>query len=115
MVTDPPYGVEYDPEWRQIGWTGPRATGRVEMMGEQIGARLRRYSPATWRMFGTLLCICTKWQKALPRSVWSSERGSERLMQAHNQHSETRRPSDRDRIGTTGPSRFQPARPEVLG
>jgi hypothetical protein len=27
---------------------------------------------------------------------------------AHNQHSETRRPSDRDRIVTTGPSRFQP-------
>ena len=35
-------------------------------------------------------------------------------MRAHNQHSETRRPSDRDRIVTTGPSRFQPARPEVL-
>jgi len=33
---------------------------------------------------------------------------------AHNQHSETRRPSDRDRIVTTGPSRFQPARQEVL-
>ena len=31
---------------------------------------------------------------------------------AHNQHSETRRPSDRDRIVTTGPSRFQSARPE---
>jgi hypothetical protein len=33
---------------------------------------------------------------------------------AHNQHSETHRPSDRDRIVTTGPNRFQPARPEVL-
>jgi hypothetical protein len=33
---------------------------------------------------------------------------------AHNQHSETRRPSDRDRIVTTEPSRFQPARPDVL-
>jgi hypothetical protein len=34
---------------------------------------------------------------------------------AHNQHSEIRRPSDRNRIVTTGPSRFfQPARPEVL-
>jgi hypothetical protein len=47
--------------------------------------------------------------------------GSERLRDnrrmpdaAHNQHSETRRLSDRDRIVTTGPSRFQPARPEVL-
>ena len=52
------------------------------------------------------------------RSFWP---GSERLRDnrrmtdaAHNQHSETRRPSDRDRIVTTGPSRFQPARPEVL-
>ena len=33
---------------------------------------------------------------------------------SENQHSETRCPSDRDRIVTTGPSRFQPARPEVL-
>ena len=33
---------------------------------------------------------------------------------AHNQHSETRRPSDRDRIITTGSSRFRPTRPEVL-
>jgi hypothetical protein len=31
-----------------------------------------------------------------------------------SQHSETRCPSDRDRIVTTGLSRFQPARPEVL-
>jgi hypothetical protein len=47
--------------------------------------------------------------------------GSERLRNnsrvtdaAHNQHSETCRPSDRDRIVTTGPSRFQLARPEAL-
>ncbi len=30
MVTDPPYGVNYDPEWRQIGWIGARATGKVQ-------------------------------------------------------------------------------------
>ena len=36
------------------------------------------------------------------------------MTDAANQHSETRRPSDRDRIVTTGPSRFQPARPEVM-
>ena len=47
--------------------------------------------------------------------------GSERLRDnrrmtdaAHAQHSENPRPSDRDRIVTTGPSRFPPARPEVL-
>ena len=41
--------------------------------------------------------------------------GSERLRAnrlmtdaAHHQHSESRRPSDRDRIVTTGPSRFHP-------
>jgi hypothetical protein len=33
---------------------------------------------------------------------------------AYNQHSETRHPSDRDRIVITGPSRFQPALPEAL-
>jgi hypothetical protein len=33
MVTDPPYGVEYDPAWRQLGWTGPRAIGKVENDG----------------------------------------------------------------------------------
>src|SRR6516165_3751697 len=32
---------------------------------------------------------------------------------AHNQHSETRRPSDRDRIVTTGPSRFAVSSPPV--
>ncbi len=34
MVTDPPYGVECDPAWRQMGWTGARATGKVENDGE---------------------------------------------------------------------------------
>lgn len=29
MVTDPPYGVEYDPAWREIGWTGARSVGKV--------------------------------------------------------------------------------------
>ena len=42
-------------------------------------------------------------------------RDNRRMTEAsHNQHSETRRPSDRDRIVRTGPIRFQPARPEVL-
>lgn len=33
MVTDPPYGVNYDPEWREREldtWKAPRATGRVQ-------------------------------------------------------------------------------------
>jgi DNA modification methylase len=30
MVTDPPYGVSYDPEWRQLGWTEARSVGKVE-------------------------------------------------------------------------------------
>lgn len=29
MVTDPPYGVNYDPAWRQISWTGHRSIGNV--------------------------------------------------------------------------------------
>ena len=52
-----------------------------------------------------------------PLFLAGSERlGNNRRMTdaAHNQHSETRRPSDRDRIATTWHSRFRPARPEVL-
>lgn len=30
MVTDPPYGVEYDPSWRQKAGKGTRATGTVQ-------------------------------------------------------------------------------------
>jgi DNA modification methylase len=32
MVTDPPYGVNYDPRWREASldtWKKPRATGKV--------------------------------------------------------------------------------------
>jgi DNA modification methylase len=33
MVTDPPYGVEYDPKWRETSldtWKKPRSTGKVQ-------------------------------------------------------------------------------------
>jgi len=30
MVTDPPYGVEYDPSWRDVAGKGCRATGKVQ-------------------------------------------------------------------------------------
>jgi DNA modification methylase len=33
MVTDPPYGVSYDPKWRETNlktWKKPRSTGKVE-------------------------------------------------------------------------------------
>jgi len=30
MVTDPPYGVEYDPEWREVAGKGTRAVGKVQ-------------------------------------------------------------------------------------
>lgn len=30
MVTDPPYGVEYDPEWRDLAGKGKRAKGKVQ-------------------------------------------------------------------------------------
>jgi len=29
MVTDPPYGVEYDPAWRELVGSGPRSVGKV--------------------------------------------------------------------------------------
>jgi hypothetical protein len=53
------------------------------------------------------------WLLFLAGSAWL--RDNRRMTDAaHHQHSETSRPSDRDRIVTTGPSRFQPARPEVF-
>lgn len=30
MVTDPPYGVDYDPAWREKSWRGARSTGKVQ-------------------------------------------------------------------------------------
>jgi hypothetical protein len=62
-------------------------------------------------------CPATIFRDVLALFLAGSERlrDNRRMMDAaHDQHSETRRPSDRDRIVTTGPSRFQPARPEVL-
>jgi len=48
---------------------------------------------------------------SLNASFFFSSRDNRRMTDAaHNQHSESHRPSDRDCIVTTGPSRFQPAR-----
>jgi DNA modification methylase len=30
MVADPPYGVDYDPSWREKNWRGARSTGKVQ-------------------------------------------------------------------------------------
>lgn len=34
MVTDPPYGVEYDPSWREVCGKGKRAKGKVQNDGQ---------------------------------------------------------------------------------
>jgi len=60
-------------------------------------------------------CPATIFRDILAALFWPApsgyrERDNRRMTDAaHNQHSETRRPSDHDRIVTTGPSRFQPA------
>src|SRR5947209_16656399 len=61
MVTDPPYGVSYDPAWRNraaaqgiIGQKkASRAIGEVVNDAERIGARPGRCSPARSPIFGT--------------------------------------------------------------
>ena len=72
-----------------------------------------------WRFHHPLshCCPTTIFRDILAALLAGSERlrDNRRMTDApYTQHSESRRPSDRDRIVTTGPSRFQPARPEVL-
>jgi hypothetical protein len=40
MVTDPPYGVAYNPAWRQQSWRGARSTGTVPADDRMIPASL---------------------------------------------------------------------------
>jgi hypothetical protein len=71
----------------------------------------RRPIGKPWRtIFGIFWPLCFGRLRAVI-GEWDNRRMTDA---AHNQHSETRRPSDHDRIVTTGPSRFQAAGPEVL-
>jgi hypothetical protein len=89
-------------------WSWLKQTTWSRIKGSSASVSLNRLS------YG---CPATIFRDILAALLAGSERlrDNRRMMDAaHNQHSETRRPSDRDRIVTTGPSRFQPARPEVL-
>ncbi len=59
MVTDPPYGVEYDPSWgpRQGSTRTRRRWARCSMTIAQTGARPGRCSPATWLTSGMPVCL----------------------------------------------------------
>lgn len=55
MVTDPPYGVEYDADWRSAPMARPslaKPSERYQTMIMPTGRRLGRCSPETWHMFG---------------------------------------------------------------
>ncbi len=57
MVSDPPYGVAYDPAWRNEAGRGPdKAEGKVLNDHRRTGARPGRSFPATWPMSGTGHC-----------------------------------------------------------
>ena len=62
MVTDPPYGVEYDPAWRNRAGLGARRSGwvRWRTTTERIGARPGRCSLAMSLMSGTVRCTPTR-------------------------------------------------------
>jgi hypothetical protein len=58
MVTDPPYGVEYDAEWREKSGLGSKAHGKVLNDGRaDWGARRGRFFPAMSSTFGTRASI----------------------------------------------------------
>src|SRR6202040_3050437 len=68
MVTDPPYGVEYDPAWRQLGWTGARAVGKA-------GNDARSDWRAAWAFFPVL--GSRRHQAEFRRRRLTHERGQE--------------------------------------
>jgi DNA modification methylase len=54
MVTDPPYGVDYDPSWRnEAGVSTTRRTGKVANDDRADWHAAGLCSPATWRTSGT--------------------------------------------------------------
>jgi hypothetical protein len=71
MVTDPPYGVNYDPKWRNRvrrkdgSLVGARAVGEVlNDTQDDWGGRGRSFR-ATWPMSGTEACTPSSWPTAL--------------------------------------------------
>ena len=90
MVTDPPYGVDYDPGLAQRGRrrTTTPGTGKVPTTTGPTGARPGRCSPATSPMSGTPRCMPATVAESLelpasqsaprssgPRSGWCISRG----------------------------------------
>ena len=72
MVTDPPYGVNYDPTWRhRAGSTAHRAPARPQTMELRAGRRPGRCFRATSPMSGTAHCTPPRW-----RTAWSGRASS---------------------------------------
>jgi hypothetical protein len=63
MVTDPPYGVEYDPSWRH---TPPSARALSATTIRRIGAKPGDCFPATSPMSGTERCTPALSRRASP-------------------------------------------------
>ena len=86
MVTDPPYGVEYDPECEiNAGLATPHAPARCTTMSAPTGPRCGRPSPAPSPTCGMAHFARSRWRKAWcvkaspsgrrssgPRKDWSS-------------------------------------------
>ena len=65
MVTDPPYGVDYDPNWRnKAGVSATKRTARSQTTTAPTGAKPGRCSPATRPMSGTRRSMPPRWPKA---------------------------------------------------
>ena len=66
MATDPPYGVNYDPAWRNAASAGSntRRTGKVPTTTGPTGVRRGHCSLATWPTSGTAPCTPRRWPKA---------------------------------------------------
>jgi DNA modification methylase len=67
MVTDPPYGVDYDPDWRNRA----RRTGRMGALGASATGQVANDDRADWRQAWTLFrgTVSYVWHSALHARV----------------------------------------------
>jgi hypothetical protein len=74
MVTDPPYGVEYDPAWRH---TARRRQGNLLSVGKHSMGAVRNDDRDDWREAWTLFSgdIAYVWHSGLPAGPWITTLG----------------------------------------
>lgn len=75
VCSDPPYGVNYDPDWRnRAGASETRRTGKVLNDDRADWREAWALFPGAWPMSGTARCTPARWPRALPPAASTSGR-----------------------------------------